>query len=98
MPVESGYLDTFTCPFHGWSWNNDGSLNKVSSPHLFKQFNDGVPEEELGLVPVKVDSWGGWLWFNMDLDAIPVKDFLGEAGRQLETYEFEKFFSRLSNV
>lgn len=89
--VESGYLDTFTCPFHGWSWNNDGSLNKVSSPHLFKQFNDGVPEKELGLVPVKVDSWGGWLWFNMDLDAIPVKDFLGEAGRQLETYEFEKF-------
>lgn len=89
--ADSGVLDTFTCPFHGWQWNNDGSLKKVAGPELFRQFDGGVPAEELGLPPVKVDVWGGWLWFNMDLDAIPVKDYLGEAGRQLEVYDFEKF-------
>ncbi len=88
---DEGGLDQFTCPFHGWQWNIDGSLKKVVSPELFRQFDNGVPEDELALVPVKLDFWGGWVWFNMDLDAIPVKDYLGEAGRHLETYEFEKF-------
>ena len=89
--ADSGVMDTFTCPFHGWKWNNDGSLNKVAAPELFRQFDNGIPLDELALDPVKVEIWEGWVWFNMDLDACPLKEYLGEAGRQLETYEFEKF-------
>ena len=89
--TDFGVLETFTCPFHGWQWNNDGSLKKVSSPKLFRQFDGGIPDNELALVPVKVDFWGGWLWFNMDTSAVPLKKFLGAAGSHLETYEFEKF-------
>lgn len=88
---DSGVLDTFTCPFHGWQWNNDGSLKAPTDPQFFRQFDQGIPADELGLTPVKVDTWEGWLWFNMDPDACPLKDYLGEAGRHLETYEFEKF-------
>ena len=47
--------------------NNDGTLKRAAGAELFRQFDDGVPTEELGLPPVKVDTWGGWLWFNMDL-------------------------------
>jgi phenylpropionate dioxygenase-like ring-hydroxylating dioxygenase large terminal subunit len=89
--AEEGVLDTFTCPFHGWQWNNDGSLNKVAAPEFFRQFDDGIPIDELGLPPVKVDFWGGWLWFNMDLDAPPVREYLGDIGGHLETYEFEEW-------
>lgn len=89
--ADIGVLDTFTCPFHGWQWNTDGTLKQVSDPQFFRQFDKGIPTEELGLTPVKVDFWGGWLWFNMDGDAGPVDEFLGEPGRHLETYEFEKF-------
>ena len=63
----------------------------MAAPELFRQFDDGVPEEELGLPPVKVDTWGGWLWFNMDLDACPLRDYLGDIGTHLETYEFEQW-------
>lgn len=87
---DIGVVDSFTCPFHGWQWNIDGSLKQISDPQFFRQFDDGIPTEALGLTPVKVDFWGGWLWFNMDLDACPVSEYLGEAGRHLETYEFEK--------
>lgn len=88
--ADLGFLDTFTCPFHGWQWNTDGTLKRVADPQFFRQFDDGVPTEELGLKPVTVDFWGGWLWFNMDPDACPLKEYLGEAGRHLESYEFEK--------
>ena len=28
--VDSGSLDKFTCPYHGWKWNNDGTLNMIA--------------------------------------------------------------------
>ena len=92
---DLGVMETFTCPFHGWKWNTDGTLKQVADPQFFRQFDAGIPTEDLGLTPVKVEFWGGWVWFNMDHDACPLKEYLGEAGVQLETYEFEKF--HLSN-
>ena len=92
---DLGVMETFTCPFHGWKWNTDGTLKQVADPQFFRQFDAGIPTEDLALTPVKVEFWGGWVWFNMDHDACPLKEYLGEAGVQLETYEFEKF--HLSN-
>ncbi len=89
--VESGILDQFTCPFHGWQWHTDGSLKHVAAPEFFRQFDEGVPAAELALPPVKVDIWGGWLFFNMDLNACPLREYLGEIGTHLETYEFEQW-------
>jgi len=88
---DRGDVQKFKCPFHGWEWNLDGSLKQVMHPSLFSQFSKGIPEAELALPPLKVETWGGWVWFNMDPDAIPLRDFLGEAGRHLEVYEHEKF-------
>ncbi len=89
--TDSGILDAFTCPFHGWQWNVDGSLKSVAAPEFFRQFDNGVPAEDLAMTPVKVDSWGGWLFFNMDLNACSLREYLGEIGTHLETYEFEKW-------
>ncbi len=89
--APEGILDSFTCPFHGWQWHNDGSLKQVAAPEFFRQFNGGVPADELALPPVKVDAWGGWLWFNMDLNACPLHEYLGRIGTHLETYEFEEW-------
>jgi phenylpropionate dioxygenase-like ring-hydroxylating dioxygenase large terminal subunit len=88
---SDGVAAKFKCPFHGWEWNVDGSLKQVMRPGLFPQFADGVPKKEFDLVGVQVALWGGWVWFNLDPNAIPLVDYLGEMGRHLETYELEKF-------
>jgi len=87
--VEEGVVNVFTCPYHGWKWNDDGSLKQVADPQFFRQFDEGIPEEALGLVPVKIDVWEGWLWFNMDRDSCSLRDYLGPIGEHLETYHFE---------
>jgi phenylpropionate dioxygenase-like ring-hydroxylating dioxygenase large terminal subunit len=88
---REGLAQRFKCPFHGWEWNIDGSLRRVMHPHLFPQFEHGVPAGELDLPRIKVDLWGGWVWFNLDPHAASLRDYLGEAGRQLESYELEKY-------
>lgn len=86
--VDEGVMESFTCPYHGWKWNNDGTLKQVADPQFFRQFDNGIPEEDLGLVPVQVDIWEGWLWFNMDPECCSLKEFLGPIGQHLETYHF----------
>lgn len=89
--TTQGDAKAFRCPYHGWEWHLDGSLKCISHPNLFPQYADGVPPGELDLAELAVDTWGGWVWFNMDPHCVPLRTFLGEAGRHLEVYELEKF-------
>ena len=56
----------FQCPFHAWSYNLDGSIKGIPGSDAFPQFRDGIPRDALGLEPVEVDSWGGFIWFRLD--------------------------------
>ncbi len=69
-----GYASEFRCPFHGWSWNTDGSNRKVlcpwDLPHLSK--------DDLQLPEARVELLGGFVWINMDPDAPDLEEYLGE--------------------
>jgi|TARA_B110000977_G_scaffold195934_1_gene275326 phenylpropionate dioxygenase-like ring-hydroxylating dioxygenase large terminal subunit len=89
--IEYGDLDVFTCPFHGWQWSSNGSLKQVADPQFFRQFDDGIPSDELSLSGLKTAIWGGWVWFNMNPEAVDLEKWLGTLGSHLETYEFSEF-------
>lgn len=67
-----GNTRAFRCPFHGFTWTLDGVLRWVPAqwdfPHLNKQ--------DFKLPEVKVDSWGGFIFINLDPDAAPLSDYL----------------------
>lgn len=70
----SGHAASFICPFHGFSWNIDGSLRGITSGWDFPQ----IDPDNFDLTPVRCDTWGGWVFVNMDVDAEPLSQFLGE--------------------
>jgi len=82
---HAGHAPSFICPFHGFSWNLDGSLRSVTSewdfPHIDKQ--------ELTLTPVQCDTWGGWVFINMDMDAAPLAEHLGDLPAHFAVWEPE---------
>jgi len=43
----------------------------------------------MALRPVRFDTWGGWVWVNMDPDAKPLREYLGSVPQFLDPYEFE---------
>jgi len=71
---HAGHSASFICPFHGFSWNIDGSLRSVTSGWDFPQ----VDKDGFTLTPVLCDTWGGWVFVNMDTNAAPLADFLGD--------------------
>ena len=83
---ERGSVPSFTCPYHGWTYDLDGTLKYVPDQERFAQ---GVPCEDLSLKPVKVETWAGIVWINMDPQAAPLSSFLGAVMDTLEPYHFE---------
>ncbi len=56
------------CPYHGWVYGLDGALCGRGC--------DGA--EPRGLVPVRVESWRGFVFVNLSGTAVPLKEWLGE--------------------
>lgn len=71
--AHQGHAASFICPFHGFSWNLDGSNRSVTSDWDFPHVN----RADFALTAVQVDTWGGWVFVNMDLQAPPLAEHLG---------------------
>jgi nitrite reductase/ring-hydroxylating ferredoxin subunit len=68
-----GNSQRFTCPYHLWSFDLEGSLRGVSRPDLVGD----IDKDALGLVQVPVDTFAGFIFLNPDPEALPLAEFLG---------------------
>lgn len=82
-----GNAKQFTCKFHGWRWKINGETAFINDR---KGYDGCLTDQNTGLVPVKVDRWGGWLWINMDPDSEPLRDYLEPIATLLDPYQLEK--------
>ncbi len=68
-----GTARRLTCQYHSWSYDLAGALKAVPEARNFVDLD----QEPLGLVPVRCETWEGWVFVNEDLDAPALVDFLG---------------------
>jgi nitrite reductase/ring-hydroxylating ferredoxin subunit len=81
-----GTARQFVCGFHGWRYNLNGDNVHVSDK---KDWKGALTDESLGLQPVKVESWGGWIWINLDPGCESLRDFLEPAASVLEPFRLQ---------
>lgn len=73
----SGHCTVFQCPYHAWSYNLDGSLRGAPGMHDEPDFDrDAFP-----LFTAQIDTWGPFVFVNLDRDAAPLAETLGELPR-----------------
>ena len=58
------------CPYHGWTYNLDGTLVGAPEGRQIPCLN----KAELGLFPIRVESFLGFLFANLDPDAVPLAE------------------------
>ena len=80
-----GRVGTFICPFHGWRWNLDGSIKLILDQEEF----DPVATDNWSLISVRCDTWGGFVFINMDPTAEPLLDYLSPIPEYFEPFQFE---------
>jgi phenylpropionate dioxygenase-like ring-hydroxylating dioxygenase large terminal subunit len=86
----TGNKKQFLCGFHGWTYDLDGKNTFVLDPQDWEKQGGGLNAECTSLSPVQVDTWGGWVFINMDADAPSLGEFLGEVPRILDPFDFGK--------
>jgi phenylpropionate dioxygenase-like ring-hydroxylating dioxygenase large terminal subunit len=69
---SQGRSRELACPFHGWTWALDGTLSKRSAEWDFSH----APKEKQNLREARVDTWAGFVFVNMDPDAMPLAEYL----------------------
>ncbi len=77
----------FTCPFHGWCYGPDGTNTAVTRRKTFSEHN--LQPDDLNLVPVRCEVWGGCAWINLDADAPPLRQCLEPAATILDAWKVE---------
>ena len=82
---KTGNKSTFTCPFHGWTFNNSGKLLKIKDPD-----NTGYPEtfnqhgsHDLTRI-ARFESYRGFLFGSLKADVKPLAEHLGEARKIID--------------
>jgi choline monooxygenase len=67
-------LTELKCGYHGWTWNLAGDLKRVPARKGFGSLH----LSDFPLLPALVDVWENFVFINLDMDAIPLADYLEE--------------------
>lgn len=86
-----GTKRSFVCGFHAWTYNLEGKCTHVTER---EHWQGQLSEDDTRLGEVKCDSWGGWVWINMDPHAEPLRDYLEPAATILDPYELQNMRCR----
>ena len=82
---KRGNKATYTCPFHGWTFNNSGKLLKVKDPSD-AGYSDGFNKNgshDLKKV-ARFENYKGFLFGSLNPDVPSLKEFLGEATKIID--------------
>jgi phenylpropionate dioxygenase-like ring-hydroxylating dioxygenase large terminal subunit len=82
---EAGCAKVLTCPYHAWSYARDGRL--VGVPHRSEY--PGLETEKLGLVPVALENWHGFLFITLEPGAPSVAEMMAPYADEVALYRFE---------
>jgi 3-phenylpropionate/trans-cinnamate dioxygenase alpha subunit len=80
--TDRGNAKAFTCPYHGWAYDPDGSLTVIPEQEAaYGEFD----KSRWGLVEVpRVESYKGLIFATWDLDLPPLVEYLGDMAPYLD--------------
>ncbi len=82
----SGNADNLRCPYHGWAWNLDGEFDGAPCQWDFPHIKD----EDNKLPEVKIATWGGWVFINMDDNCESLEDYLDVLPEHMNQWRHEQ--------
>jgi len=85
IALGSGCKNVLRCQYHGWTYTLNGRL--IGTPDV-----DGVEffdRSTMGMVPLRCETWGQFIFVNFDLHAEPLSAWLGKIPEQARGFQFE---------
>jgi len=75
----------FTCGYHGWAYDLEGNLRGMRDRRDFVDLDFSC----LGLITVRCERLGNWIFINEDPDAAPLLDSLGQIPEHMAQFDLD---------
>ena len=72
--LPCGQAQSFRCPYHGWNYGLDGELKGMPEFAGVCNFDRAAN----GLVPIAVEIWENFVFINLSMSPIPLREYLGD--------------------
>ncbi|QMW24693.1 aromatic ring-hydroxylating dioxygenase subunit alpha [Sandaracinobacteroides saxicola] len=89
LRTEAGHANELQCPFHGFTWNNDGTLKQIPCRWDFAHLSD----EAMTLPEVRAERWAGYWFVNWDGSAPPLNEYLAPLPEHFSHWGQERNFT-----
>jgi phenylpropionate dioxygenase-like ring-hydroxylating dioxygenase large terminal subunit len=86
LRLESGWSKDFKCPFHGFVWNTDGSLQQIPCRWDFGHLTD----ESMQLPEAQVGRWGGYIFLKESEGGPTLEDYLAPLPEHFKRWRHEE--------
>jgi choline monooxygenase len=73
VALSKGNRKSLQCRYHGWTYGLDGSLRACPEMEATEDFR----KEDFGLVPIRVERWGPFVFANLDPAAPALLEVMG---------------------
>ena len=86
VAARSGSGSRFVCPYHRWTYGNEGQLLGIpDEPSFF-----GVDKKNCGLSVIACEAWEGWLFINLQPEPeVSLLEFLGPFAQHLKGLHYQ---------
>jgi len=78
--------NAFICPFHGWSYNLDGSLKNIPKASAFPD----IDKSQFGLEPLDCEVWQGMIFIRFGGDGPSIAEQFADAAAEIGMYRIEE--------
>jgi phenylpropionate dioxygenase-like ring-hydroxylating dioxygenase large terminal subunit len=81
-----GHTLKFFCKYHGWRWDLDGTNDVIIDR---ADWADALNADGVSLKPLKLGRWGGFVFVNMDSEAVPLETYLAPLISAFRNYDLQ---------
>ena len=82
----TGTRERIVCPYHGWTYALNGELRAAPQMQRTRAFDRG----HYGLVPLRVETWQGFMFVSFDPDIAPLSSYYGDLFERYASYRFDE--------
>ena len=86
LVTGEGHCTAFKCPYHSWVFGLEGELLSANEMQETKDFDPS----RYGLIPIKLETWGGFVFVNLDPDSASLAEYLGDLPGRLAPYNMSE--------
>ena len=81
---------TMTCPYHNWAYAIDGRL--VGIPDRARMYPDGMPADDYGLAPIRIEvAWDKLVFGCLSQRAPSFREWIAPLAERYDLYKFGAF-------